>query len=109
MEARPVHLHSLALAVLHAEAAEDGYRDSVRSWGPAEMARLRPFEEARILARKAWRESGRPVEGCAHGGEWVPVFEPGEKPTANDYVCKGCRAWIPPASKPPDWRESWGR
>lgn len=59
-------VHPLALAVLRAESAEERKRGEIdargEGWGRAEYAEVRPFEAARIEARKAWAAAGFPVE-----------------------------------------------
>lgn len=59
-------VHPLALAALRAESAEERKRAEINArgegWGRAEYAEVRPFEAARIEARKAWAAAGFPVE-----------------------------------------------
>lgn len=62
-------VHHLALAALRAESAEEQKRSEIDArgdgWGAAERDELRPFESARIAARKAWAAAGFPFEAVS--------------------------------------------
>ncbi len=59
-------VHPLALAALRAECDEERKRAEINArgegWGRAEYSEIRPFEAARIAARKAWAAVGFPFE-----------------------------------------------
>jgi hypothetical protein len=64
--AAPAAVHPLALAFLRADAEDEHKRAEINArgdgWGHAEYAEIRPFEAARIAARKAWAAAGFPFE-----------------------------------------------
>lgn len=59
-------VHQLAFAALRAESAEERKCDEINArgdgWGRAEYDEVRPFEGARIEARRAWAAAGFPFD-----------------------------------------------
>ncbi len=62
-------VHPLALAFLRADADDEHKRSEINArgegWGRDEYAEIRPFEAARIAARKAWAAAGFPFEAVS--------------------------------------------